>query len=147
MEPTEPVQPVEPVYREERYEPVRPVEPVEPVVPVAPVEPRYRPPISPAYRLAQVVYLILGIVETLLAIRFVMKLLAANADAAFTALIYGITGPLVAPFEGVFPNAAGDRSVLELATLLAMVIYALLAWGIVKVIDISRRRQPPVTAA
>jgi YGGT family len=140
--PTEPVQPDRAPYRDEPVQPVQPVQPVEPVQPVRPV---YRAPLSSNYRARQVVYLILGIVEILLAIRFVLKLLAANPDAAFTSLMYSITGPLVAPFQGVFPNAASSGSVLELATLLAMAIYALLAWAIVQVIYISRRRDPTPT--
>ncbi|HEV2461915.1 MAG TPA: hypothetical protein VGS80_26465 [Ktedonobacterales bacterium] len=41
----------------------------------------------------------------------------------------------------LFPEPGGHGSVLELSTVLAMIVYALLAWGIVRVIEISRRRQ------
>jgi hypothetical protein len=130
-----PVQPVEPVVPVEPIQPIQPVQPVQPVVPVQPVL------IPPGYRTRQIVYLILGILEVLLAIRLLLKLLDANPDAGFSSLIYGLTWPFVALFEGVFPEPGGHGSVLELSTVLAMIVYALLAWGIVRVIEISRRRQ------
>jgi uncharacterized protein YggT (Ycf19 family) len=101
--------------------------------------------VPPWYTTARVIYLILGIVEALLLIRLILKLLAANPVAGFSSLIYGITAPLVAPFVGVFPNAQGDASVLEVATILAMIVYALLAWGIVRLVEIIARRQTPPT--
>jgi len=115
--------------------PARRVEPVQPVVPVQPVL------VSPSYRTAQIIYLILGILEVLLLIRLLLRLFAANPDAGFSSLIYGLTWPFVALFEGVFTEPSGHGSVLELSTILAMIVYALLAWGIVRVIEITRRRQ------
>ena len=70
-----------------------------------------------------------------------LKLLDANPDAGFSSLIYGLTWPFVALFQGVFPEPSARGSVLELSTLLAMIVYALLAWGIVRVIEITSRRQ------
>ena len=42
--------------------------------------------------------------------------------------IYGITAPLVAPFYGLFGNPSAQGSVLELHSLVALIVYALLAW-------------------
>jgi YggT family protein len=77
--------------------------------------------------------LLFGLIEALLLIRFVLKALAANAEAGFAQLIYAVTGPLVAPFTGLFgtPQAA-TGAVLELHTLIAMLIYALVAWLVVR---------------
>jgi hypothetical protein len=80
----------------------------------------------------QGIYILFGFIEALLAIRFVLRLLGANADAGFAQLIYGITAPLVAPFQGLFGTVQSDASVLESATLVALIVYALLAWLIVK---------------
>ena len=55
-----------------------------------------------ASKVSQAIYLIFGIVEALLAIRFVLKLLGANAEAGFASFIYRISDPLVAPFVGLF---------------------------------------------
>ncbi len=128
----------------EPVEPMRPVRPVEPVQPVQPVQPVLVE--SPAHRAGQIVYFVFGVLEALLIIRLVMKLLGANPDAGFSQLIYGITYPFVALFQGVFPNAGGRGSVLELSTLLALIVYALVAWGIVRLIYLlaERRTTTPV---
>ena len=131
----------------------KPSEPsVEPFRPMRPVPPARRrlspndPPLPLWYTTARVVYLVLGIVESLLVIRLILKLLAANPDAGFSSLIYGTTAPLVALFQGVFLNAQGTGSVPEAATFLAMVVYALVAWGLVRLIAIAAHRELPPSA-
>jgi len=89
----------------------------------------------------QIVYLLAGIIDTLLVIRLVLKLLAANPAAGFTSLIYGVTTPFVALFAGVFPNAQNQRNILDLAALLAIIVYGLLAWGIVHGVEVLQRRR------
>ncbi|HEX6797445.1 MAG TPA: YggT family protein, partial [Ktedonobacterales bacterium] len=116
---------------------------MQPVLPVQPVQPVT---VWNGYRTRHIIYLILGILETLLAIRLLLRLLDANPNAGFSSLIYGVTFPFVALFEGVFPTPSARGSVLELSTILAMIVFALLAWGIVKVIDTSRNRRPTYTA-
>ena len=84
-------------------------------------------------KITRAIYLIFGLIEALLAIRFVLKALGANADAGFAQLMYGVTGPFVAPFRGLFgtPQAASGAT-LEVHTLIALVIYALVAWLLVR---------------
>jgi uncharacterized protein YggT (Ycf19 family) len=93
-------------------------------------------------RTGQIIYLILGILETFLVIRFVLKLLAANPDAAFTSFIYALTEPFVIPFEGVFPTPQTQGAALDLAAVLAMIVYALLVWGVVSVLYTLGNRRP-----
>ena len=86
-------------------------------------------------KLTQAIYLIFGVIEVLLLVRFVLKALAANADVAFAQLIYGVTGPLVAPFLGLFgasPPASG--AVLEPYTLLALVVYGAVGWLLARIV-------------
>ncbi len=85
-----------------------------------------------AYRVVQLVYLLFGVIEGLIAIRFVLKALAANASAGFAEFIYGITGPLVAPFYGLFGNPAAQGGVLEVHSIVALIVYGLLGWLIVR---------------
>jgi hypothetical protein len=84
------------------------------------------------YRAVQLVYLVFGLIEALIAIRFVLKALGANPSAGFAEFIYGLTGPLVAPFYGLFGNPAAQGSVLEVHSIVALIVYALLAWLIVR---------------
>jgi uncharacterized membrane protein len=84
-------------------------------------------------KVMRAIYLLFGLIEALLVIRFVLKALAASAEAGFAQLIYAVTGPLVAPFVGLFGTPqAGSGAVLELHTLIAMLIYALVAWLVVR---------------
>jgi hypothetical protein len=106
------------------------------------------PSTRPLYRGTQVVWYILGLVEVLLAFRFVLRLLGANPEAGFTALIYGVTYPFAAPFLAVFSNTrVVPGSVFEWTTLLAMVVYWLLALGIIKMFLMGRAVSTPEAAA
>jgi len=80
----------------------------------------------------QAIYLIFGIIEGLIAIRFVLRLLGANPEVSFAALIYDITAPLLAPFFGLFGTPQYNGSVLEIHAIVAIIVYALLAWALAK---------------
>src|SRR5689334_21363428 len=124
----------------------RPAEYVQPVQPMQPVDYNNRNWWR-TYNAARIVYLVFGIIEALILIRVILKLLAANPDAGFSSLIYGLTAPFVAPFEGVFPSPSGGGSVLELSSILAIIVYILLAWAIVRIIELVNRRRPPAVTA
>jgi YggT family protein len=86
-------------------------------------------------KLTQAIYLIFGVIEVLLLIRFALKALGANAETGFAQLMYAVTGPLVAPFLGLFgTSTATGGAVLEPYTLLAFVIYAAVGWVLARVI-------------
>jgi hypothetical protein len=93
-----------------------------------------RPGHNVGWRLVQLVYLVFGVVEGLVAIRFVLKALGANPNAAFAQLIYGLTANLVAPFAGLFPSPTSGGMVLEAASIIALFVYALLGWLLAKLI-------------
>jgi YggT family protein len=84
----------------------------------------------------QIVWTILSILEILLGLRFVLKLIAANAASGFAAFMYGITKPLIAPFVGLVSTPKSGGTILEVTTLIAMAVYALLFWIIVRVIRV-----------
>ena len=85
-------------------------------------------------RIVQLVYWVFGLIEGLILIRFILKALGANPSAGFAQFIYGITAPLVAPFYGLFGNPSAQGSVLELHSIVALIVYALLAWLIAKLV-------------
>jgi YggT family protein len=85
-----------------------------------------------ASKVSQAIYLIFGIVEALLVIRFVLKLLGANAEAGFASFIHRVSTPLVAPFVGLFGTPQANGMVLELEALVAIIVYGLIAWGLAK---------------
>ena len=86
------------------------------------------------------IYFLFGLLEVLLAFRLIFKLAGASTSSAFVGLIYGVTGIFILPFEGIFrrgfTQGLETTSVLEPSTLVAIIVYAVLAWGIVKLISI-----------
>lgn len=96
------------------------------------------PTTKPLYRGTQIVWYILGIMEALLAFRFVLKLLGANASAGFTSFIYGVTYFFSAPFLSVFRVTKVEGSVFEWTTLLAMLVYWIVAFGVIKLLLIGK---------
>jgi hypothetical protein len=102
---------------------------------------------QPLYRGTQIVWYILGLVEVLLAFRFVLKLLGANAGAGFTDLIYMLTAPLVAPFVAVFRVSRAEGSIFEWTTILAVFVYYVIAWGIIKMLMMGKTVSTPEAAA
>lgn len=91
------------------------------------------------------VYYFFGALEILLAFRLILKLAGANIYSAFVGLIYGLTGIFILPFQGIFHQGYTQglvtTSVLEPSTLVALVVYAVLAWGIVKLLRIFSGEQ------
>lgn len=105
------------------------------------------PTTKPLFRGTQIVWYILGIIELLLAFRFVLKLLGANPAAGFTSFIYSVSYVLAAPFLAVFRSSrVTEGNVFEWTTLLAMVVYGIIAWGIVKLLMMGRTVSTPEAA-
>lgn len=86
------------------------------------------------HRLTQLIYWIFALIEGLIAIRVILKALGANQAAGFAQFIYSVTAPLVAPFVGLFTNPTYQGSVLELSSIVAMIVYALIAWLLGKLV-------------
>ena len=82
---------------------------------------------------SRVIALVFTVLEVLLLVRFTMKLLGANAQQPLASAIYGITEPLVGPFRGIFAQPAGTP-VVEIATILAVIFFVLLAALIVAIV-------------
>lgn len=104
------------------------------------------PSTKPLYRGTQIVWYVLGLIEVLLAFRLVLKLLGANAAAGFTAFIYGVTHVLAAPFISVFGSTRVAGSIFEWTTLLAMFVYLVLAYGIIKLFLMGKTVSTPEAA-
>lgn len=104
------------------------------------------PTTKPLYRGTQIVWYILGVIEVLLAFRFVLKLLGANSEAMFTSFIYGVTYIFATPFLNVFSITRVAGSTFEWTTLLAMFVYWVLAVGIIKLFLMGKSVSTPEAA-
>ncbi len=89
---------------------------------------------TPISYAARVVWTILWVVEAILALRFILRLIGANPAAGFTDFIYRASQPLLAPFLNIVRNNASGTAggIFEWTTLIAMVVYWLLAWAIIR---------------
>jgi hypothetical protein len=98
------------------------------------------------FKVTQIIWLLLGILEVLLALRFGLKLIGANPASPFAVFIYGFTNLFLFPFAGLTGTPAAGGMVLEFTTLIAMVVYALIGWGIERIVwVIFYRPRGPVT--
>ncbi|MDO8488004.1 MAG: YggT family protein [bacterium] len=93
------------------------------------------------------IYFLFAVLEILLAFRLVLKLMGASVSSAFVGLVYNLSGIFILPFEGIFRRGFAQgvetTSVLEPSTLVAIIVYAILAWGIVKLVQILSGEQQP----
>lgn len=96
-------------------------------------------------RMEYVIYFIFGALEILLAFRLVLKLMGASLSSTFVRFIYGITSIFILPFNGIFSKGYAQgvetTSILEPACIVAIIVYIILAWGIVKLVRISSGEQ------
>jgi hypothetical protein len=86
------------------------------------------------FKATQLVWLVSGILEALIALRIGLKLIGANPASPFAVFIYGFTGLFLFPFAGLTGTPAVGGMVLEISSFIAMVVYALLAWAIERII-------------
>lgn len=86
------------------------------------------------FKATQLVWLLFGILETLIALRVLLKLIAANPNSPIAALIYAFTDLFLFPFSGLTATPSAGGMVLELSSLFAMLIYGLIAWAIERTI-------------
>lgn len=86
------------------------------------------------FKATELVWLLFGILEVLLGLRFALKLIAANPASPIAALIYAITDLFLFPFSGLTVTPSANGMVLEIPTLFAMLIYALIGWAFERLI-------------
>ncbi len=88
-----------------------------------------------------IIWYIVGFIEVLLAFRFALKLFGANPNSGFVDFIYSVSGVLTAPFDNIFgvtSTTTGEvSSVFEPSILVAGVVYALIGWGLVKLLSLN----------
>jgi len=80
------------------------------------------------FKATQLIWLLLGILEVTIALRIMLLLIGANPESGIVVLIYALTAPFLFPFTGLVASPSAGAMVLEVSSMFAMVIYALLAW-------------------
>lgn len=85
-------------------------------------------------RFQQLVGLTFIVIEGIVALRVVFKAMGANAQAGFSSFIYSISSPFVGPFHPVFKDGTINGHPFELGSVLAMLVFALLAFLAMRVV-------------
>lgn len=86
--------------------------------------------------LERLVYFVFGVIELFIAARFVLELLGANSATGFVQFVYGVAGFFMIPFDAIFHAQRVSGAYFDLSALAAIVVYALVAWGIVTLIRV-----------
>lgn len=139
-----------------QFPPAHPTAPyVPPGAPGYQASQSYQPPVDPTHpkkipdrksvatKMIELTYLLLIIVESVLALRFLFKLLGASSENVFIQFLYQSTEVFTFAFQGLFGRDI-QNSIrvanydLEFTTLVAMGVYALIAYIVVRIIDIFR---------
>ena len=92
--------------------------------------------------LIRVVWFVFGVIEVLIAMRFVLELLGASVRAGFVQFIFAVSAIFMTPFVAIFASPrVASGSVIEWSALLAIAVYALIAWGLVALIHAVNPRR------
>ena len=86
------------------------------------------------FKATQLIWLLLGILEALIALRIGLKVIGANPGSPIVVLIYGFTDLFLFPFTGLVNSPTVGDMVLELSSMFAMLIYALIAWAVERIV-------------
>jgi len=86
------------------------------------------------FKVTQLIWLLLGLLEAAIALRVLFKLIAVNAANPFAALLYGVTNLFVAPFASLIGAPAAGGMVLEISSIIAMIVYFLIAWLLERIV-------------
>jgi len=90
---------------------------------------------------ARLVYYLFALAEILIALRVLLKLIAASQESGFARFIYAVTGPLTAPFRNIVASpTARNGSTLEISSLFGIVVYLLACWLVVRLVQLVLER-------
>lgn len=88
------------------------------------------------YRLSQLVWLVFGAIEGLIGLRVLLKLVGANPANPFADWVYTSTDLLLGPFLGLTRTPAANGIEFDISALIGMLVYMLLAWGLIQLVEI-----------
>jgi YggT family protein len=84
--------------------------------------------------LSRIVAFVFGVIELLILVRFVLRLFGANTQSMFVQWVQQASGIFMAPFIAIFGAQTINGASVEWSALVAIVVYALIAWVIVALI-------------
>jgi YGGT family len=94
------------------------------------------------YKVTQFIWLLFGGLEALIGIRVILMLIGANPANPFTALVYQLSELFLWPFRNIVANPGFQNYILEITSIIAMIVYPLIGWAIVRLIWVLFYRAP-----
>ena len=92
-----------------------------------------------------IIWYLYGLLAAFLVLRLILKLLGANSNNGFVGFIYSVSGALNAPFANIFGVTTSDTvtngSQLEFSVIVAIIVYALIAFGVAKLLTLNDNRR------
>ncbi|HEY4693289.1 MAG TPA: YggT family protein [Bellilinea sp.] len=82
------------------------------------------------FKVTQLIWLLFGLLEAAIGLRVIFKLIAVNPSNPFAAFLYRVTDLFLAPFQSLIGSPAAEGMVLEVSSIIAMIVYALIAWAL-----------------
>ena len=116
------------------------------IPPTNPPHKHKTPPVSPltgmdksviSIKAQQILIYLYTFISVILMFRFILSLIAARQETPFVRFVYQLSGPFMLPFANMFGRtleAGGYR--LEFEVLVALIVYAILFFGIAKLVSI-----------
>jgi hypothetical protein len=95
--------------------------------------------------LSRVVTFVFGVIELLILARFVLLLVGANVQSGFVQWVHQAAGVFMAPFIAILGNQTINGAVFEWAAIVAIAVYAIVAWLILALIRALTPRRGPDT--
>ena len=86
------------------------------------------------FKASQLIWLLFGALEVLIALRIGLKLIGANPESPIVAMIYGFTSLFLVPFVGLIESPTVGSMVLEISSLFAIAVYAWIAVALERVV-------------
>lgn len=89
------------------------------------------------FKMTQVIWLLLGILEAAIALRIIFKLIGVNPANPFANLLYTVTGLFLFPFSGLVGTPTSGNMILEISSVIAMIVYLLIGWVLVRIVYVA----------
>ena len=88
------------------------------------------------------IYFLVGSLEVLLGLRFLLRLSGANTQNTVNQFITMLSAPFIAPFSTLFvsPVTGDGANIFDLNVLIAMIVYPLLGWLGVRLVKFIHTR-------
>lgn len=94
------------------------------------------------YKVSQFIWLLFGALEALIGMRVILLLIGANPASWFTAFVYQLSELFLWPFNNIVANPTFGNYVFEITSLIALIVYPLIGWAIVRLIWVLFYRTP-----